>query len=59
MELANMLNVSDTALSKVETGKTKSITVDLGKGIAKALEISFNDLFEIENQSTEKLKIKK
>ena len=39
------IEVSDTALSKIETGKTKSITIDLGKGIAKALDISFNELF--------------
>jgi len=36
------------ALSKVETGETKSITIDLGKKIAEALEISFNELFDIE-----------
>lgn len=41
-------NISDTALSKLETGKTTSITIDLGKSIAKALEISFNELFDIE-----------
>ena len=40
--------ISDTALSKLETGKTTSITIDLGKSIAKALGISFNELFDIE-----------
>lgn len=45
------IEVSDTALSKIETGKTKSITIDLGKGIAKALDISFNELFDIEETS--------
>ncbi|MBW8334858.1 MAG: helix-turn-helix transcriptional regulator [Prolixibacteraceae bacterium] len=49
MDLANMLDISDTAISKIETGKTKSITIDLGKGIAKALDVSFNELFEIES----------
>ena len=48
MELAKILEVSDTALSKIETGKTKSITIDLGKGIAKALEIPFYKMFDIE-----------
>jgi transcriptional regulator with XRE-family HTH domain len=47
-ELASILGVSDTALSKIETGKTQSITIDLGKGIASTLEVSFNELFEIE-----------
>ena len=48
MQLANIVDVSDTALSKIETGKTTSITVDLGKKLSSALNISFNELFEIE-----------
>jgi len=47
-EMATLIGVSDMSLSKLETGKTKSITIDLGKGIAKALNISFNELFNIE-----------
>jgi len=47
MELANKLNVSDTAISKIETGKTKSITIELGKGLCNELGVSFNELFEI------------
>lgn len=42
-------NFSDTALSKIETGLTKNITVALGKELSKALDISFNELFEIES----------
>lgn len=48
MDLAARLDISGTALSKIETGKTKSITIALGKELAKALDISFNVLFEIE-----------
>jgi len=51
MELANKLNVSDTAISKIETGKTKSITIELGKGICNELGVSFNELFEIKTDT--------
>lgn len=55
-DLVKILNVSgkdfsDTALSKIETGLTKNITVALGKELAKALDISFNELFEIESSN--------
>jgi transcriptional regulator with XRE-family HTH domain len=47
MDLANILGISDAGLLK-----TKSITVDLGKKTSKALGISFNELFDIEEDST-------
>jgi transcriptional regulator with XRE-family HTH domain len=47
------IDISDTALSKIETGKTKSITVDLGKGLANAFDISFNELFDIETNNSQ------
>lgn len=48
MQLANKLIVSDMTLSKIETGKTKSITIELGKKLCSALDVSFSDLFEID-----------
>ncbi len=68
MDLAKILSVSktekvsDTALSKIETGSTKSVTVALGKRLAKALDISFVELFDIESlnpsdKETDRLKI--
>ncbi|MEI6569423.1 MAG: helix-turn-helix transcriptional regulator [Verrucomicrobiota bacterium] len=48
MALAKDVGLSDMALSKIETGKTKSITIDKGKGLARALGVSFAELFEIE-----------
>lgn len=53
-KLAKIIEISDTALAKIETGKTTSITVDSGKSIAKALGISFNELFDIELPDNEK-----
>lgn len=57
MQLATKLDVSDTALSKIETAKTTSITIELGKGIASALGVSFNELFEIEVFENKELNI--
>jgi transcriptional regulator with XRE-family HTH domain len=56
MQLAGIVDISDTALSKIETGKTVSITVDLGKKLCDVLNISFNELFEIEIPENELLK---
>lgn len=57
MDLANILSVSDTSLSKIETGKTKNVTVEFGKSLAKALNISFVDLFEIEVKANKESEI--
>lgn len=46
--LSKIIGISDTALAKVENGETQSITIDLGKELCKSLDISFNELFEIE-----------
>ncbi len=47
-KLAKNVGISDTALAKIETGSTKSITIELGRGLSKELGISFNELFEID-----------
>lgn len=59
-EVANIINISQAAYAKIESGFTKSITIEIGKGIAKALDVSFNELFDIDAPSasidqTEKL----
>lgn len=53
MDLANKLEVSDTAISKIETGKTKSITVEMGENLCKELGVSFYELFDIETNNDE------
>lgn len=52
-ELAVKLGVSDTALSNIETGKTKSISIEIGKGLSNFLEIDFFTLFEIDEIRSE------
>lgn len=56
-EIAKKINVSRTAFVQVENGTTKHISLEMAIGIAKALDISFNELFEIPDNS-EKLQNK-
>ncbi len=56
-ETAIKVGISRNSYFLIEKGTTKTISLELGKKIAKALEISFNELFEIENLSYEKAKI--
>lgn len=48
-DLSSIIGISDTAISKIETGKTRNIAIETGKEISKALGVSFNELFEIED----------
>ncbi len=50
-ELGSVIGLSDTALSKIENSKTRNITIDTGKELAKAFKVSFNELFEISSSS--------
>jgi len=53
--VASAAGISISAYSNIENGVSKSITIDIGKGIAKALGVSFIELFEIdENRTSEK-----
>lgn len=63
-EVARSANIKQPSYASIENGKTKSISIEVGKGIAKALGVSFNELFEIEstdiydiNELKEKIKI--
>lgn len=47
-QIAKLIDISQAAYAKIESGDTFDITIDIGKGIAKALGMSFNELFEIE-----------
>lgn len=48
-EMARAAGLKQSSYSSIENGETKSITIEVGKGIARALDISFNELFEIES----------
>lgn len=54
-QMASVIKISQAAYAKIESGDTTNITIDIGKGIAKALEISFNELFDINEIIADKL----
>jgi len=46
--VADSCNIKQSSYANIENGKTQNITIEIGKGISKALDISFNELFDIE-----------
>jgi transcriptional regulator with XRE-family HTH domain len=48
MTVADTCKIKQSSYANIESGKTQNITIEIGKGIAKALNVSFNELFEIE-----------
>jgi transcriptional regulator with XRE-family HTH domain len=53
-EIADLSRINQASYSNIESGTTKKDTIKLGvaKDIAKALGVSFNELFEIEIPTT-------
>jgi len=47
-DLAELAEISQPTIYNIENGKTHNITFSVGKKIAKALGVSFGELFEIE-----------
>ena len=47
-EMAKFAGINQASYSNIEKGETKSISIEVGRGIARALNISFVELFEIE-----------
>lgn len=54
IEVANAAGITQSGFASIEKGNTKSITIEVGIGIAKALGVPFNELFEIEAGSIQK-----
>lgn len=46
--VADSCSIKQSSYANIENGKTQNITIEIGKGIAKALGFSFNELFDIE-----------
>ncbi|MGM0408172.1 MAG: helix-turn-helix domain-containing protein [Bacteroidota bacterium] len=46
--VADICGIKQSSYANIENGKTQTISIEVGKGIAKALGVSFVDLFEIE-----------
>lgn len=55
VDVAKASGINQASYSNIEKGSTTSISIEVGKGIAKALEISFNELFDIEVEATNSL----
>lgn len=57
--VSDICGITQPSYANIESNKTQNITIEIGKGIAKALDVSFNELFEIEilqvNSDIEKL----
>lgn len=47
-DVARSAGIKQSSYASIEKGDTKAISIEVGKGIAKALKISFNELFDIE-----------
>lgn len=47
-DVARSAGIKQSSYASIEKGDTKSISIEVGKGIARALKISFNELFDIE-----------
>ena len=56
-QVAEIAGITQSALASIENNKTNNLFLAVAKGIARALDVSFNDLFEIEsgNQELEKM----
>ncbi|MFA5478942.1 MAG: helix-turn-helix transcriptional regulator [Candidatus Muiribacteriota bacterium] len=48
VEIAELIGIKQSTYSLIEDGKTKNISLNVAIGIAKALDVSFNELFDIE-----------
>jgi len=49
IQVAEIAAITQSALASIENNKTTNIFLKVAKGIAKALEVSFNELFEVES----------
>ncbi len=57
-DVCELIGITQPSFASIEAGRTKSISIELGKNISKVLGVDFNELFEISNNnpSTEQLK---
>lgn len=52
-DVAELVGISRVAYSQIENNVTKSITIEVGKKLSRALQVPFNELFEIEDNTDE------
>lgn len=47
-DVCSFIGLTQPSYASIEAGRTKSISIELGKSLAKVLEVGFYELFEIE-----------
>jgi len=55
--MAEACGIKQSSYANIENGKTQSISIEVGKGIAKALNIPFGELFDIDGTGTDNQKV--
>lgn len=58
VQVSEIAGITQSALASIENNRTSNIFLSVARGIAKALQVSFNELFEVESgvQGIEELK---
>ncbi len=54
VDVAKSAGIKQSSYASIEKGITKTFSLKVAKGIAKALNVSFNELFEIDDDFTQK-----
>ena len=48
-DICSKIGITQPSFASIEAGRTKSVSIDLGKKIALALDVDFNELFDIQD----------
>lgn len=54
--MAEACGIKQSSYANIENGKTQTISIEVGKGIANALNVPFGELFDIDGTGTESQK---
>lgn len=58
IQVAEVAGITQSALASIENNKTNNIFLEVAKGIARAMGVSFDELFLVESGSSEKEELK-
>jgi len=58
IQVAEIAGITQSALASIENNKTNNIFLEVAKGIARAMDVSFNELFEVESGFRENEELK-
>lgn len=57
--MAEACGIKQSSYANIENGKTQTISIEVGKGIAKALNMPFGELFEVEAAGANAVELEK